>query len=501
MNNTIDEEIGQPQSLRQPPALYLLVIVQMWECFSFYGMRALLVLYMISEMQYTDIRAFGVYAVYSGLVDLGSVLGGIIADKMLGLRRAISIGGWLIAAGHITMAFDLSGGGLFVGLALIVIGSSLFSTNISALLGLFYKPQDARREEGYTLFYMSINIGALLASLVCGAVGEYYGWHYGFGLAAIGMIIGNIAMMIFNRLLEDKGMVPARLNRTPRAKILEKLLMPLGLCLAVYIVATAIFYGGTILPLLPFLCIACIGYIAWKIVKSGSIPKGKIIMLVVYLAALAIFYAAEEQIGSSLMLLGERHGKTALFDIEIPASLLLGVNPATIMLIGPFINRICRIFQTGKSEFPYRLVTAFVLASIAFAGIAFACAYPDRIGQISMLSLVCGIVIISGAELLVGPAVYSYCSEIAPEDQQGAVMGLVPMGFSLASFCGGGLSAMMAVPEEAIDTSLSIYTSGYSIIAIMLIGTAVILAVVIPMIQRRSKSTELNTKIAVKAFS
>ena len=261
--------------------------------------------------------------------------------------------------------------------------------------------------------------------------------------------------------------------------------MPVFLIGAVYVVAYGIFYGGMVLPLLPLISVACIGYIGWKIVVSGSVPIVKLVILVVYLGALALFYAAEEQIGSTLMLLGERHASKGIFGFEAPSSLLLGVNPATIILLGPFVNRICRGFSSGNSQFPWRLVIAFGLASVAFAAIALACAFPDAVGQVSLLSLFCGIIVVSAAELLIGPTVYSYCSEIAPEDQQGTMMGLVPMGFAMASFCGGCLSGLMAAPEEATLTSLPLYTAGYSVIAMMLGGAAVAIAIGIPMIYRK----------------
>lgn len=463
MEITIEQQtsMGLPQTMRQPSALRLLVVVQMWECFSFYGMRALLVLYMISQLGFSDLRAIGIYAVYSGLVDLGSVIGGIIADKILGLRRAICIGGWLIAAGHITMAFEVGNVSLFIGLALIVIGTSLFSTNISALLGLFYSKEDSRREEGFTLFYMSINIGALLASIICGAVGEYYGWHYGFGMAAIGMIIGNVAMLAFSNHLEGKGLPPMQVSRKLHC------MMPGLLGLAICAVAGVISYGSEVLHYLPLICVGCVGYVAWKLIASNAVPISQLMRLLILLGALALFYAAEEQIGSTLMILNERYAAKTLAGIETPASFLLGINPAVIILCGTLVNRICRRFSLQNSASSRKLVIAFSAAAAAFAGIALACAFPNQNGEVSLFYLAFGVIIISAAELLVGPTVYSYCSEIAPEEQQGAVMGLVPIGFSLASILGGCLSSLMVADETAV-TSLPLFTIGYGIIAAIL---------------------------------
>ena len=179
----------------QPKALMLIASVQMWECFSFYGMRVLLVLYMIHQLGWSDAQAFGIFALYTGLVEFGGIIGGMVAEKFLGLKRAISLGGWLIMSGHLTLALGESFL-FFRALALIIVGSSFFSTNLSALLGLFYGENDARRESGFTLDHAAINLGSLLASLLCGYVGELLGWNYGFGLAAIGMLSGNLTFLL-----------------------------------------------------------------------------------------------------------------------------------------------------------------------------------------------------------------------------------------------------------------------------------------------------------------
>ncbi|HRE89347.1 MAG TPA: oligopeptide:H+ symporter, partial [Myxococcota bacterium] len=181
-----------PQPLfGHPPGLFSLFFVEMWERFSYYGMRALLTFYMIKGfLGYGDSQAYGVYAAYGALVYATPFIGGMLADKLLGARRAVILGGLLMAAGHLALAIESS---LFfyLGLALLIAGNGLFKPNISTIVGGLYPGKDIeKRDSGFTIFYMGINLGAAMSPLLCGYIGETYGWHYGFGIATIGMLVG-----------------------------------------------------------------------------------------------------------------------------------------------------------------------------------------------------------------------------------------------------------------------------------------------------------------------
>jgi POT family proton-dependent oligopeptide transporter len=171
---------------KQPSQLYVLFFAEMWERFSYYGMRALLVLYMTREFLFSDDKAYTIYGAYTGLVYATPFIGGIIADRILGRKKAVTLGGILMALGHFAMALP----GMFAfyaALGLLIAGNGLFKPNISTIVGELYKENDPRRDGGFTIFYMGINLGAFLAPLVCGWLGETYGWHFGFGAAGVGM--------------------------------------------------------------------------------------------------------------------------------------------------------------------------------------------------------------------------------------------------------------------------------------------------------------------------
>lgn len=456
---------------RQPKALYLIASVQMWECFSFYGMRVLLVLYMINILHFSDAKAFGIFALYTGLAELGGIVGGMIADRFLGLRRAITLGGWLIASGHLTLALGSHTQVFFPALALIIVGSSLFSTNLSALLSLYYEDEDPRREAGYTLFYAGINLGSLLASLLCGFIGEQFGWHFGFGLAAIGMLMGNLTLQFFGAILEGKGC----------ERVLRKtawIPMVFLICFGVFCVSQSMVYEHIVIHFVPWICLLAVGYVAFRLFNSAG--PIKLARLILYLLGLALFFAAEEQMGSSLMLFSDRYATKAMLGVPIPPAVLQSINPAVIIVFGTLMNVLCQRLRGGA----LRIVISFAMAAVAFGGLVAACAYA--VPPIPILLVMGAVLLISIAELMIGPAVYSFCSELATGGNKGMVMGLIPIGFSLASAIGGYLSKRMAVDEEM--PSLGIYQDGFATIAAVLLLAAVLIGSALMIVSRLMKT-------------
>lgn len=440
---------------KQPRALYVCFFVQMWEAFSYYGMRALLVLYMISQLGFTDLKAYGIYALYCALSELGGIAGGYLADRFLGLRRTILMGGWIMALGHLGMAFEAwSSAFFYMGLTLIIVGSCLFSTNISALLSTFYEKEDPRREKGYTLFYAGLNLGALLASLLCGWIGETYGWHYGFGLATIGMLIGNSILSYFKETLQEKEPVPPTLKGT--------LLSYGAIAVAMGVTLLCIHLERYVAFALPFLCLGAMGWMGRKMIQSKAFSLQQLSVLGLTLLALAIFYSAEEQIGSSLVVLSERFALREFMGSEIPNAFLLALNPLTIVVGGFLLSR----FSTGSDVrgMVLRMGCGILMACLAFCGFVALCAFSG--GALPMGGLMGGVAFLSIAEVLIGPAIYAYCSAIAPANWRGMTMGLIPLGFSLAEIVGGVWSKMMAFDPTEGALSLSLYQSGFGVIAL-----------------------------------
>ena len=210
----------KPEALGHPKGLYMLFFAEMWERFSFYGMRALLIFYLTQHWLFSDGESTVIYGAYGSLVYITPVLGGWLADRYLGQRKAVLFGGILLACGHLFMAFEGSGGQsdptinmFWLALALIIVGSGFLKANISVMVGQLYKLTDGRRDAAYTIFYMGINVGAAAGTILVGYLGQTIGWAYGFGLAGIGMVAGLIVFVLGKAALRGAGEAPALLPR------------------------------------------------------------------------------------------------------------------------------------------------------------------------------------------------------------------------------------------------------------------------------------------------
>lgn len=407
----------------QPKGVYLLSFVQMWNRFSHYGMRALLVLFMIHSLSFSSPLAFGIYGVFCALVELGGIFGARIADRGLGLRKTIMLGGWIIALGHFSLACDL----FFPGLALLILGSSLFSTNIAALMGQFYALDDQRRHGGFTLFYMGINIGAFLATILCAFLAENFGWSYGFGVAALGMLIGNCILLRYLPLLEGKGEKPTHPQPFSSSRLLFLLVM-MGI-----IFFLALMHQAITLPFLPLVAIGVSIILLLSLKKKALSIKSLILTLLCYI----FFFAAEEQIGSSLLVFGDQMHANSFLGISLSPSVILALNPIVIICLGAAAHTLSKKMDRTILIFLF----PFILASIAFFSLLI---LPTTMG-----SLMGVVAMISFAELFIGPLTYSHTSKIATAAKDPKIMALVPIVASLAATLGSGLSKIMTHIEYA----------------------------------------------------
>ena len=410
--------------IKQPRALYLLNFISMWECFSYFGMRALLVLFMVKELMFDESKAFAIYSVYITLSELGGIIGGIVADRYLGYRRAVAFGGWTIVVGHLCLAASNSQMAFFLALALIVIGTSLFRTNIAALLGTFYEKNDLRRDSGYTMYYAGMNVGGFLAAIFCVIFAEVYGWHAGFGLAAFGMFAGMLAMIAGRTILA----APEKVN--------------------------------------PLLKRPTVG----ELLSAAISAKETLKYVVLYIFFLVIFYACEEQLGSTLVLFSERFVDRATIFGTIPPAMLITVNPLTILLMGPFVSRFLQKYPMVVTK---KIGISFTLLAAGFLLLNIGNVFGFFEGVISIWYALGSIFLIGLGELFIGPTVFSAASKNAPPKLAGLTMGMVTLGFSLANAFSGFLSQLMAVSEEA--GSLDVYIRGFFVVGLIALAPIVFL--------------------------
>lgn len=447
----------------QPKALYLINVVSMWEYFSYYGMRVLLVIFMTSELGFSDEQAFILYALYTTFVELGGVVGGFVADRIMGIKSAIVLGGMTIAAGHLSLAFPYSAPTFYLGLGLIIVGTCLFRPNIAALLGMCYEENDPRRESGYTLYYTGINLGAFLATLLTSFAAEKFGWHYGFGLAAAGMIFGIATFVIGSKVLPRNELF----FESGKRKLCGG---AAGLIGCGILAAYALYFYSAVSLLVPFVVIGAILLVGMKARKSFEGKMNQLWSLAFYLVLIIIFFSFEEQLGSSLVLFSDRHVERNTLLGLIPSASLITFNPLTILLLGPLVSRLLQRKQLGGIN---KMAIGMFCLGAAFILLWGSSIMAELKALVPLSPIVLSIVLIALGELFVGPTVYAKASEIAPKGQQGFVMGLVTMAFALASLFSGFVSRLMAVVNE--ETSLAVYTNGFFSIGSMTLTVAVLL--------------------------
>ena len=323
----------EPEFAGHPKGLYMLFFAEMWERFSFYGMRGILVFYLTKHWLFGDSAAQGIYASYLALVYITPVLGGYLADRYLGQRKAVLFGGLLLAFGHSLMAVEGVGGQsdstinvFWLALAFIIVGSGFLKANISVMVGQLYKLTDIRRDGAYTIFYMGINVGAAIGTILVGYLGETIGWGYGFGLAGIGMIAGLIVFVLGKKALNGAGEAPVAL-----AKAKEMSIYGVGIA-AVAVIWALVQYQDVIQTLLIISGVGLLGYVLFQAFKLDKEPRERIFAILFLIALNPIFWGLFEQAGGSMNLFTDRFVDRA----GVPASLFQSINPIYIILLAPF---------------------------------------------------------------------------------------------------------------------------------------------------------------------
>ena len=322
-----------------PRGLFVLFFAEMWERFSYYGMRALLIFYLTKHWLFSDGQANLVYGAYASLVYITPVLGGFLADRYLGQRKAVLFGAVLLTIGHLLMAVEGDGGQggaainvFWAALAFIIVGSGFLKANISVMVGQLYPRTDARRDGAYTIFYMGINVGAFIGTLVAGYLGETYGWSYGFGAAGIGMLLGLIVFVLGKPLLLGKGESPDPERLTKRLAGLPFEWLLYGLSLAsIGLIWLLIQYQNLIGNLLLASGVVLLGYIVIKAFQLDKEDRDRIFAIIFLIALQPVFWGLFEQAGGSLNLFTDRYVDRA----GVPASIFQSINPFYIVALGP----------------------------------------------------------------------------------------------------------------------------------------------------------------------
>lgn len=516
-----------------PRALFILFFAEMWERFSYYGMRALLTLYMVQELfkemsqTEADSKALGIYGSYTAMVYLFPVVGGILADKVLGFRKAIIFGGLLMMAGHFALALEgmYFAGNMqlfFISLAFIIIGNGFFKPNISSFLGNFYGLNDSRKDGAFTIFYMGVNIGALLSIVTCGYVGEQISWHYGFGLAGIGMLLGLLVFWLFGpRTFGKKGLNPSseedfpeideeedlhRLNSSPevREHVLDveasnfelntssklkrnQVLTIIGTLIFIPISAQFLNLSDIVTWILIVLSLGILLVLfIMSLQQDNKASKERLWVVMVLFVFHAVFWALFEQAGGSITLFTARNIDRMVMGSEIPASIFQFFNSFFIMTLAPIFSWMwIKLRQKGKEpSTPMKFALGLSQLAIGFVFIVIGAKFFATEGLVPMIFLVVMYLFHTTGELSLSPVGLSMITKLSPKKVVGFVMGAWFLSIALANKMAGLIGELTAAGGEGengeaveltILESLEVYSSTYMIWGVVVVGVAALL--------------------------
>lgn len=473
---------------RQPAGLRTLFFTEMWERFSYYGMRALLVLFMVEGMErgglgLSDATATAIYGLYTAAVYVVALPGGWIADRLIGAQRAIWYGGIFIMMGHFTLAVP-SALTFYLGLLLVVAGTGLLKPNISAAVGALYGPDDPRRDAGFTIYYMGINLGAFIGPLVCSTLGESerFGWHYGFAAAGVGMGLGLIYFHRTRGLLGDAGLHPSLKAGVPADQQARRRGWRWVQLAGLVVVVLAALLGTGLVQVDPValagqamvgIALFGAGYLAWVLRFGGldRLEQGRVVAIFILCMAAAIFWAGFEQAGSTLNLFAERYTDRMLGSFEIPTGWFQTLNPIFIILLAPPMAALWIRLAARNLEprTPLKFAAGLIILGLGFAVMIPAARLVTGGSSVMPTWLMATYFLHTVAELTLSPVGLSVTTKLAPPRFAGQMMGL----WFLTSAI-GNLIAGLAAGRFNTD-SLGDMPMLYGQIVLMTMGTGVLL--------------------------
>lgn len=477
-----------------PKGLFVLFFAEMWERFSYYGMRALLIFYLTQHWLYNDEKASVIYGAYTALVYIAPVLGGYLADKYLGQRKAVLFGAVLLTIGHFLMAFE---GQEAVGheanpmidvfwaaLAFIIVGSGFLKANISVIVGQLYPRTDIRRDGAYTIFYMGINVGAAVGTIIAGYLGQTYGWAYGFGAAGIGMLLGLIVFIVFKPLLLGKGesTVPEKLEAPIMGMKFEWFLYIVGFA-AVAVTWWLVQNQAVVGSILGVFGLALVAFVVWEAIKIGGEDRDRIFAAMFLIIGSVLFWALFEQAGSSLNLFTDRYVDRQ----GVSASIFQSINPIYIIMLAPlFAGLWTWLAKKGlEPSTPAKFGLALIQLGAGFLVLVFGASAVGMENMTPVIFIFLIYLLHTTGELCLSPVGLSAMNRLAPAHMASLIMGTWFFASATGNFVAGLISA--ATGSEAAsgegaakETVLAVYSQ----IGWITVGVGVAVIVISPLIKK-----------------
>lgn len=471
----------KPEVLGHPKGLFMLFFAEMWERFSFYGMRAILIFYLVQHWLFSEGEGNLILGAYGSMVYITPVLGGWLADRYLGQRKAVLFGGVLLALGHLFMAFEGGGGQddpvinvFWMALALIIVGSGFLKANISVMVGQLYKLTDSRRDAAYTIFYMGINVGAAAGTILVGYLGQTIGWAYGFGLSGIGMVAGLVVFVLGKAALRGAGEAPAILSKSK-----ETLIYAAGIA-AVGVMWGLIQYRDVIQVLLIVCGIGLLGYVLFEAFKLPKQPRERIFAILFLIALNPLFWGLFDQAPGSLNLYTDK-----FVDIgAIPASVFQSINPIYIILFAPIFAMLWQwLGRRGlEPSAPAKFALALLQVGAGFLVFAWGATAAGMDAMTPVIFVFLIYLLHTTGELCLSPVGLSAMNRLAPSFMASLIMGAWFYMTAVGSFVAGKIGE--ATGGEGGELSKEVTLTIYNEIGWIAIGVGVVVMLVSPIVKR-----------------
>jgi len=500
--------MNQKNFLGHPVGLYVLFFTEMWERFSFYGMKALLIFYLVKYHLFTDEAGNIIVGSYAAMVYAMPVIGGYLADRYLGFRKAVTFGGILLVLGHLGMAFEgnaatkMATGEVvrdevaiqifFFSLSLIVLGVGFLKANISSIVGELYDKTDQRRDAGFTLFYMGINLGSFLATIICSWLGEVYGWGYGFGAAGIGMLAGLATFLYGAKYFDGKAEPknPALLKEKVFGPINREWLIYLLSIVSLYLIWTIIQNHTMVEWLLITASAISLIFIIYQLTLCGKVERDRLIALTILIIFSVVFWALFEQAYTSLNLFAERSIDRNFLGMVIPAGSFLSLNALFIIIFAPVFAWIWVALDKRNMQpnTAIKFSLAIILVALGFGALVAGGSMAEA-GKVGAIWLVLAYLLHTWGELCLSPVGLSSVTKLSPTRIVGFMMGvwfLATAGAEYVSALLANLASIETVDGEVTDVvaATASYIGLFNKLFIVGLIIGVFLLIISPLIKK-----------------
>ncbi len=482
---TNDTSLDKKELFGHPFGLFILFLTEMWERFSFYGMKALLIYYLVKYHLFSDEAGNFIVGGYAAMVYALPVVGGYLADKYLGFRKAVIFGGVLLVLGHLGLAYEghqafLAENGevvqdkfalqaFFFSLSLIILGVGFLKANISSIVGALYEKEDIRRDSGFTIFYMGINLGSFVATLLCGWLGENYGWGYGFGAAGIGMILGLITFIYGQKYLMGKAEPknPEILKKKVFAGISVEWLIYILSIASLFIIAQMVQRHTVVDWMLRITGAIALLMIIFYSIKEEKIIRERLLALTVLIIFSVVFWALFEQAYTSMNLYADRVLDREFLGWTIPGPWFLSLNALFIIIFAPLVASLWVKLGKYNPNTPVKFALAIILVGLGFGMLVIGANVTADGAKIAMIWLVLAYFLHTMGELCLSPVGLSSVTKLAPQKIVGFMMGVWFLATASSEFIAAVLANLAKIDTEGgqvtdVTLALTSYTDLFS---------------------------------------